>query len=68
MWAGLLYLALPIAGVFSAPFLRNAFEMRREKDYRETAGSIFWGLMPFGVVLFIWVMDHDPSAMVSKVG
>jgi hypothetical protein len=39
------------AGVLSAPFFRNALEMRREKNYREAVGSVFWGLVPFGVVL-----------------
>lgn len=62
----ILLIAIPVAGVISAPFLRNAFEMRREKNYREMAGSIFWGLIPFAVVCLIWATNGDSPVNIQN--
>ena len=63
---GILIILIPIAGVLTAAFVRHAFDMRREKKYREMAGSIFWGVIPFAVVLVFWTANQDPSVMVRN--
>jgi hypothetical protein len=59
MGTGILSIALPIAVVIAAPFFRNVFDMRREKNYREMVGSVFWGVVPFGVICVIWAASGD---------
>ena len=38
----MLTLFFGLAGVFSAQFLKNAFDMRKEKNWREMVGSLVW--------------------------
>jgi hypothetical protein len=62
--AGILTIIIPLAAVVAAPFLRHAFDMRREKKYREVVGSLFWGILPFGVASLVWTATGDtPMAL-----
>jgi hypothetical protein len=54
MGINILYIAIPLASVIAAPFLRHAFEMRKENKYREMFGSVFWAAIPFGVSSLLW--------------
>ena len=33
--------------------------MRKEKNYREMIGSVFWALIPFGVICLMWASNRD---------
>jgi len=67
MSTGILFIALPIAGAIAAPFFRNVFDMRREKNYREMVGSVFWGLIPFGIICVIWAASGDSSVRAQNI-
>jgi hypothetical protein len=54
MGINILYIAIPLASVIAAAFLRHAFEMRKEDKYREMFGSVFWAAIPFGVSSLLW--------------
>jgi hypothetical protein len=66
MGIGLGAFFLAVAGVISAPFFRNAFEMRRQNK-REMVGSIFWGTLPFLVVLIVWAATGDLPMRIQPV-
>jgi hypothetical protein len=57
--AGILTIIIALAGAIAAPFLRHVFELRKEKKYREMAGSLFWGLLPFGAASLVWTAIGD---------
>ena len=61
MGMGILIIVIPAAGVFAGPFLRHSFEMRKEGNYREMAGSLFLGLLPFGVASLLWSAVGDST-------
>jgi hypothetical protein len=60
MGTSILYIALPLASVIAAAFLRHAFEMRMENKYREMSGSVFWAAVPFGISSLLWTRIEAP--------
>jgi len=66
MGSGTLAIVTAFASILAAAFLRHAFDMRKEQKYREMAGSIFWGLVPLGVVCLIWAATSDSSMRIQN--
>jgi hypothetical protein len=63
MGSGTLAIITAFAGILAAAFLRHAFDMRKEQKYREMAGSIFWAMVPLGVVCLIWAQTTGDAPM-----
>jgi hypothetical protein len=63
---GVLIIVIPLAGVIAAPFLRHAFEMRKEAKYREMVGSLFWGILPFGIAALIFSATGDKAVILQN--
>jgi hypothetical protein len=56
-----------LAGVFSAPFLKNVFDMRREKNYREMVGSMVWPAAFFVVATVGLAMETSMPIRVQNI-
>jgi hypothetical protein len=59
---------LAFASLVSTPFLRNTFEMRAKRNWREAAGSLFWAAIPFAMIFFLWAWYGDgPLALRNMI-
>lgn len=64
--AGILIIVVPFAVAISQHFLRHGFDMSRERKYREMAGSLCLGLLPFGIASLIWTAIGEPPMALNN--